>query len=86
MLSTLTSKGQITLPKAIRDKLGLAAGSQLRFELMPDNSIRARAVKADARSVRGLLQSPLARPLSLAQEDAGIASHLAAKHAAKPAG
>lgn len=86
MLTTLTSKGQITLPKAIRDKLGLDAGSQLRFELMPDNSIRARAVKADARSVRGLLKSPLAQPLSVEQQDAGIASHLGAKHAAKPAG
>ena len=86
MLTTLTSKGQITLPKAIRDKLGLDAGSQLRFELMPDNSIRARAVKADARSVRGLLKSPLARPLSVEQEDAGIASHLSAMHTTKPAG
>ena len=86
MLTTLTSKGQITLPKAIRDKLGLDAGSQLRFELMPDNSIRARAVKADARSVRGLLKSPLARPMSVEQEDAAIASHLSARHTTKPAG
>lgn len=29
MLATLTSKGQVTLPKQIRDKLGLKAGSKL---------------------------------------------------------
>ena len=80
MLSTLTSKGQITLPKAIRDKLGLDAGSQLQFELMPDNSIRARAVKADARSVRGLLKSPLAAPLAPGVEDAAVGKYLLAKH------
>lgn len=76
MLSTLTSKGQITLPKAIRDKLGLDAGSQLQFELLPDNTIQARAVKADARSVRGLLKSPLAGTPGIEVEDAGLVQHL----------
>lgn len=80
MLSTLTSKGQITLPKAIRDRLGLDAGSQLRFELLPDNTIQARAIQADARSVRGLLKSPLARTPDVEAEDAGLAQHLAGRH------
>ena len=80
MLSTLTSKGQITLPKAIRDKLGLDAGSQLVFTLLPDNTIQARAIKPDARSVRGLLKSPLAAPPDTEAEDAGLAATLAAKH------
>lgn len=81
MLSTLTSKGQITLPKAIRDKLGLDAGSQLVFTLLPDNTIQARAIKADARSVRGLLKSPLARTPGIEAEDAALAQHLKSKHA-----
>ncbi|MGH8604804.1 MAG: AbrB/MazE/SpoVT family DNA-binding domain-containing protein, partial [Gammaproteobacteria bacterium] len=28
----MTSKGQVTLPKAIRDRLGLKAGAQIDFE------------------------------------------------------
>jgi AbrB family looped-hinge helix DNA binding protein len=80
MLSTLTSKGQITLPKAIRDQLGLDAGSQLHFELLPDGTIRARAVKPDARTVRGLLKSPLAQPPGIEAEDAALAQHLRDKH------
>lgn len=32
-VATLTSKGQLTIPKAIRDALGLQEGDQVRFEL-----------------------------------------------------
>lgn len=31
--STLTSKGQITLPKSIRDRFGLVEGDQLEFTI-----------------------------------------------------
>lgn len=33
MTSTISSKGQITVPKAVRDKLGLRAGARVDFEL-----------------------------------------------------
>jgi len=29
--ATVTSKGQVTLPKALRKELGIAAGSRIRF-------------------------------------------------------
>jgi len=32
-MATLTSKGQLTIPKDIRDALGLHEGDQVRFEL-----------------------------------------------------
>ena len=81
MFATLTSKGQITLPKEIRDRLGLDAGSMLDFQVLPDNTITARTVKPDARRIRGLLKSPHAGPLTVAQMDEGIAKHLREKHA-----
>jgi antitoxin PrlF len=81
MLSTLTSKGQITLPKEIRDRLGLAAGAILDFQLLPDDTITVRSVKPDARRIRGLLISPNSSPLTVAQMDKGIARQLKAKHA-----
>jgi antitoxin PrlF len=81
MFATLTSKGQITLPKEIRDRLGLDAGSMLDFEILPDNTITARPVKPDARRIRGLLKSPHAGPLTVEQMDEGIAKHLREKHA-----
>jgi AbrB family looped-hinge helix DNA binding protein len=33
MIATMTSKGQITIPRAIRDQLGLNAGTQVEFEV-----------------------------------------------------
>jgi len=84
MLATLTSKGQITLPKEIRDRLGLDAGAMLDFELLPDNTITARAVKPDARRIRGLLKSPQSKPLTIEQMDEGIGRHLREKHAPRP--
>jgi AbrB family looped-hinge helix DNA binding protein len=42
-LATLTAKGQVTVPKAVRDALGLQKGDQLSWEL-EDGSVRVRAV------------------------------------------
>jgi len=82
MLATLTSKGQITLPKEIRDRLALDAGSRLDFQLHADNTITVRLVKPDATRVRGLLKSPLPRPLTQLQADAAVGQHLRTKHLA----
>ena len=84
MFAKLTSKGQITLPKEIRDRLGLDAGSMLDFQVLEDNTITARQVKPDARRIRGLLKSPHAIALSVAQMDDAVSKHLREKHA--PAG
>ncbi len=39
----LTSKGQITLPKSIRQALGVSTGGRLRFELRGDEVVVTRA-------------------------------------------
>src|SRR3954447_13626549 len=36
---TLTSKGQITIPKAIRERLGIAAGDKLKVTVTPKDEI-----------------------------------------------
>ena len=37
--STLTSKGQTTVPKAIRESLRLKSGDRITFTLMPDGTV-----------------------------------------------
>ena len=42
-LATITAKGQVTIPKAIRDALNLRQGDQLRWDL-DDGDVRVRLV------------------------------------------
>ncbi len=86
MFATLTSKGQLTLPKEIRDRLKLDAGAILDFQLQADNTITARQVQPDARRIRGLLKSPHAAPLTVEQMDEAVARHLRDKHVPAQAG
>ncbi|NJL29268.1 MAG: AbrB/MazE/SpoVT family DNA-binding domain-containing protein [Thermoanaerobaculia bacterium] len=37
--STLTSKGQVTIPKTVRDRLGLTTGDLLLFRFTPEGSV-----------------------------------------------
>lgn len=39
MSTTVTSKGQVTIPKRVRDLLGIGPGSQIDFERGPDGRI-----------------------------------------------
>lgn len=74
------------LPKEIRDRLNLDAGSILDFQIQPDNTITARHVRPDARRIRGSLKSPQAPPLTVEQVDEAVSKHLRDKHAHRQAG
>ncbi len=50
MATTVTSKGQVTIPKKIRDLLGIKPGSALDFELTPAGEVVLRHGKHKARS------------------------------------
>ncbi|MBI4757219.1 MAG: AbrB/MazE/SpoVT family DNA-binding domain-containing protein [Betaproteobacteria bacterium] len=58
MLVTITSKGQLTLPKEIRDQLGLVVGSKLDFIIEADGSLRVRPLRRGAADLFGLLHDP----------------------------
>jgi antitoxin PrlF len=47
MSTTVTTKGQVTIPKAVRDFLGIGPGSQVDFRRAADGSIVL--VRADRR-------------------------------------
>jgi AbrB family looped-hinge helix DNA binding protein len=60
--STLTSKGQVTVPKKIRDYLGLQPGSAVAFSLGPEGEVLVQAAeitplhhKGRLRKLRGTL-------------------------------
>ena len=57
MPTTVTSKGQVTIPKSVRDLMGLQPGSRVSFRRMPDGRIELVAEeqgRAPERPLAGL--------------------------------
>jgi AbrB family looped-hinge helix DNA binding protein len=54
--STLTSKGQTTVPKAIRESLRLKPGDRITFTPMPDGTVLMRAKNKSVMSLAGSLR------------------------------
>jgi AbrB family looped-hinge helix DNA binding protein len=48
----ITSKGQVTIPQHIREKLGLLPHSEVEFEIVGD-SVRMRKARKPTRMTRG---------------------------------
>ncbi len=63
--ATLTSKGQTTIPKPIRDSLGMKAGDRMSFTLMPDGVVLMRVKNKRASGLAGLLHKKGRKPVSI---------------------
>jgi antitoxin PrlF len=61
--ATLTSKGQVTIPKAIRDGLGMKAGDRMTFTLMPDGIVVLRVKNKRVSDLGGILHKKGRRAL-----------------------
>jgi AbrB family looped-hinge helix DNA binding protein len=57
-IATLTSKGQITVPAQMRDRLGLRPGSKIVFEEQPNGDFVVRKKTGDIRALKGILKAP----------------------------
>ena len=76
--STLTSKGQVTIPRAIREALGLSTGMQLSFELT-DGELRVRAISAKTWPDLWSLAAGAPRPPRPVDVDAAIQAAVKAR-------
>ena len=71
-LATLTSKGQVTIPKAVRDSLHLHAGDKVEFVITETKDALLRPVTKKVDDVFGRLHKPGRKPVSIEKMDAGI--------------
>jgi antitoxin PrlF len=70
--ATITSKGQLTLPKAIRDLLRLGTGDRVDFIVRDDGTVVLRPATVDVRELKGLLHRKGLTPLSVEEMNAII--------------
>lgn len=74
--STLTIKGQTTLPKAVRHALNLTPGDRLRYVILDDGQVRLLRSRPVA-GLAGMLKRPGQVPVSLEEMDRAIAEGVA---------
>jgi len=70
MEARLSSKGQATIPKAVRDRLQIKAGDRFKFFFHPDGVIILP--KISTARLKGMIPKP-AQPVSLEEMDRAIA-------------
>ncbi len=63
--ATLTSKGQITIPKPVRDRMHLQPGDKLEFHIQDDETILLEPATGDISELDGLLHDPSQHSVSV---------------------
>lgn len=69
--ATLSSKGQVTIPKEMRDALNLQPGDQLVYSLV-DGEIVITPKNIDFKDLAGFLGTPPNGPATLEEIDAAV--------------
>ena len=77
--ATLTSKGQITIPQAVRTALGLHAGTKVDF-IPVANGFKLVPHRNEAASLKGRFAGRVTKPVSIAAMDQAIAAEAAERH------
>ena len=63
--ATLTSKGQTTIPKEIRDSLGMKPGDRITFTLLADGTVIMRAKTRRVTDLAGILYKKGRKPVTI---------------------
>ena len=72
-IATLTSKGQTTIPKQVREHLKLSPGDKLDFVIEAEGRVVIRPAKLDVRALKGLLKRRDGKVLSIEEMNAAVA-------------
>lgn len=77
--ATVTSKGQLTIPRRIRETLRLRTGSRVRFRLTGPRSVEMESGGGSVTSVKGICRVASAKPVTVADMHRAIRKRGAAK-------
>ena len=76
---TVSPRGQVVLPKDLRDKLGIAAGGKLNAEVRNDEVVLGRKT-GSLTDLFGILHRPGMRARTIEEMDEGIAAAVAERY------
>lgn len=68
--STITVKGQTTVPRQVREQIGAGPGTRLVWHVMPDGSLIVRAKTLSVLDLAGSLKAPKGKRVSIADMNA----------------
>ena len=77
--ATLTTKGQVTIPKEVRQHLGIDTGDRLSFVVQEDGTVLVKPITRHVRELGGLLRRQGRRSVSILDMDESIARRMRAK-------
>jgi AbrB family looped-hinge helix DNA binding protein len=75
----LTSKGQLVIPKDIREHMRLQPGDRLDFIIQDDGEVVIRPMVTDVRELKGILQVSGRQPVSVAAMNEAVRKRVRAK-------
>ena len=78
-IATVTTKGQVTIPKQVREALRLAAGDRVEFVDLGNGRFELIAVTRDVTELRGML-GPATTPVSTEDMDKAVAESVAGRY------
>ena len=70
--ATLTSKGQVTIPNAVREQLDLKAGDRIDFVVNDAGGAVIRLVSRSTEEVQGMLAHRARTPITVEQMDEAV--------------
>ncbi|MDA2933167.1 type II toxin-antitoxin system PrlF family antitoxin [Acidobacteria bacterium AH-259-D05] len=76
-VSTVTTKGQTTIPKSVRDFLKLHPGDKLAFIIEDNGRVVLKRATLNVKDLEGILHRPGRRPVSVEKMNRVIRSRAA---------
>jgi len=70
--ATITSKGQVTIPKDVRSRLGIGTGDRVEFVEIQDGVFQIVAATQDVKALKGIVPKPK-KPVTIEKMNQAIA-------------
>lgn len=71
LTATVTSKGQVTIPKLVRKRLGVNPGDRVEFIEIDEGVFQLLVASCDIQSLKGIVPKP-AKPVSIEEMNESI--------------